>query len=530
MVGLLIGRVVKATPPPSLRMVALTGRSAPGAAPLTFNVFNPPEIGPSGQVAFHAFLQGSGVTTSNDEGIWSEGTNGLGLAAREAVSPPAPNGLSVIRALDAPFSLSNGEVAISAYLTGSPTEVPLITTPSGLQQIAGPGFPVPDANGIPLANYSWVGLGVTGAYSSNALLLDGEVKQTSGKTFGGYWSKTNGITRLVAKENDQPPGALAGATFSYIGPPVMNSTGQLAFEGAVSDGGFGAGNYTSAIWVNRNGNLQLLAYPGSSASEVGPGVIYPNFVTRRPAINDQGQILYQAALDGPGITATNNQALIIDDAGSRRVVVQRGQPAPGTLPNMVYDRLDLGDAVINDNGDVAFSGWVTGPGVSSGNGQYGIWLKDSAGQLHAIARGGDSAPGGGAFQIDRQQPFALNDLGQVAFAAQLMTNQGWGIWGTDTSGVLQLIMRIGNQIEVGPGDVRTVSSVDFLHRDFSNESTGLHDGLQSGLNDRGDVAFVAQFQDGSSGIFVSSILAVPEPSTIVIALLATCLVICRRSK
>jgi hypothetical protein len=371
-----------------------------------------------------------------------------------------------------------------------------------------------------LANYTWSGLGIAGGGSTNALLLGGNVKPPSGNLSSGYWSQINGITRLVAKQNDQPPGALAGATFAYIGAPVVNSTGQLAFEGDVSDSGFGAGIYTSAIWINRSGNLQLLAYPGSSATEVGPGVTYPNFQRRRPAINDQGQILYHAFLDGPGITATNNQALIIDDTGSRHVVVQRGQPAPGTTPNMVFDRLDLGDAVINNSGDVAFSGWVTGPGVSAGNRQYGIWLKDGAQQLHAIARGGDSAPGGGTFMIDRQQPFALNDLGEVVFAAQLLTNQGWGIWGTDTGGVLQLIMRIGSQIEVGPGDVRTVSSIDFLHQDVNDESSGLHDGLQSGLNNRGEVAFVAAFQDGSSGVFVSSILAVPEPSTLTIALIA----------
>ena len=59
-VGLLIGRVVGATSP-GLRMVALTGQPSPGTAPLTFSAFNPPEIGPFGQVAFHAFLKGSGV-------------------------------------------------------------------------------------------------------------------------------------------------------------------------------------------------------------------------------------------------------------------------------------------------------------------------------------------------------------------------------------------------------------------------------------------------------------------------------------
>lgn len=512
----------------TVRTVALSGQPAPGISPqVNFNIFNAPSINTSGQIAFHAFLQGSSVSTSNDEGIWGERINGLSLAVREFSFAPPPNASNPFRGIDAPFGLSDGELAFTGYLTTSLVAAPYITTTSGLQQVNGPGFPVPDANGGQLANYSWVGVGVTGGHSSNALLLGGTVRHRSGTSVQGYWLYMNGGTRLVVKQNDQPPGAVAGATFAYIGAAVVNASGQLAFQGDVSDSGFGAGKNVGGLWTNRSGSLQVLAHSGSTAAEFGAGVIYPGFERRRPSINDRSQILYHAYLEGPGITATNNQGLVVDDGGNRRAVVQRGQSAPGTRPDLVFDRLELGDAVINNRGQVAFGGWVTGPNVFSYS-QYGIWLEDEPGELHAIARGGDPAPGGGFFLIDRQQPFVLNDRGQVAFASALTDNQGRGIWATDRNGVLQLVMRSGSQIEVVPGDIRTVSSLDFLQLEFDDESTGLHDGLKSGFNNRGEIAFVAQFQNGSSGVFVSSIVAVPEPPTLLIGVLASWLIMIQR--
>ena len=56
----------------------------------------------------------------------------------------------------------------------------------------------------------------------------------------------------------------------------------------------------------------------------------------------------------------------------------------------------------------------------------------------------------------------LNDAGQTAFAARL-TGSGVrfhnnsGIWATDRTGVLQLIARTGDPLEVAPGDFRTIS-------------------------------------------------------------------------
>ncbi|MEZ6072461.1 MAG: PEP-CTERM sorting domain-containing protein [Pirellulales bacterium] len=47
-------------------------------------------------------------------------------------------------------------------------------------------------------------------------------------------------------------------------------------------------------------------------------------------------------------------------------------------------------------------------------------------------------------------------------------------------------------------------------------SSGNQDGRNSLFNDRGQVAFGATFTDGTSGIFVSNAVAVPEPASLML--------------
>jgi hypothetical protein len=490
-----------------LRTVTVTGRPAPGTAMASFSQLGVPAINSAGQVSFDGIVQGTGVNSSNDEGLWTEKASVLGLAVREGTLP-GPNARSLFSGFRPPFNLSNGEVAFTGRTTNS-VAAPFLTTASGVQQLSGPGFPVPDSTGAPLPSHVWVSAGVSGALSPNALLFEGTVQLPNTNVVNGYWSDISGDLRLIAKQDDHPPGSLLNATFAFIRAPVMNISGQIAFEGDVSTSGFGVGVNTGGIWVKRNTDLQLLAGSGSAAPEVGFGVTYAGFQRRGPSINKDGQLLYHAYFQGPGITTgVNEQALVVDDGVARRIVVQRGQSVVAAGTSFVFDRLDLGDAVINDIGQIVFSGRTRKQDNSI---QDGIWEVNTDGTIRAIALEGDPAPGGGTFPIRSQQPFALNSRGQIAFASDPNDNNN-SLWATDQFGNLQLIASVGNQIELAPGDVRTVDFIEFLHREFDDESSALNDGIRSGFSNLGHVAFRAHFQDGSWGIFVSSAVAVPEPT------------------
>ena len=74
-----------------------------------------------------------------------------------------------------------------------------------------------------------------------------------------------------------------------------------------------------------------------------------------------------------------------------------------------------------------------------------------------------------------------------------------GLWAEDQSGVLRLIAREGDPIEVAPGDVRVLSYLSFVSGD---EGSG---GRRSGFNADGEVAFAALLADGASAAFVASL-------------------------
>jgi hypothetical protein len=101
---------------------------------------------------------------------------------------------------------------------------------------------------------------------------------------------------------------------------------------------------------------------------------------------------------------------------------------------------------------------------------------------------------------------SLNSSGQVAFRADLIgsgvnSSNNKGIWATDWTGTLQPIARAGQQLEVAPGNFRTISDLNFT------SASGNSDGLSSGFNNVGQLVFWASFTDGSQGVFVSNEVA-----------------------
>ena len=166
--------------------------------------------------------------------------------------------------------------------------------------------------------------------------------------------------------------------------------------------------------------------------------------------------------------------------------------------------------LMDDSGQIAIVTSVTGIGVDSTN-RYGIWLGDHATGLHLIVRCGNQAPGTAAgVNFDALTEPVLNGTGQVAFLASLVgsgvddTNND-GIWATDATGSLRLIVRTGDMVEVGTNDFRMIDDLSMVLRHGSS------DGRPSAFNDLGQLAFRASFTDGSEGILVSDLGAVPEP-------------------
>jgi hypothetical protein len=153
-----------------------------------------------------------------------------------------------------------------------------------------------------------------------------------------------------------------------------------------------------------------------------------------------------------------------------------------------------------------------------GTNQIGIW-KGVGADLNLVARAGDPAPGTGTgATFMGLYPPALNSVGRTAFRATLVGagvdfRNSDGIWAEGPRG-LELVVREGDLLEVVPGDLRQVLQLSFIY------GSGNEDGQPSGFNERGQLAFCANFTDGTSGIFVADVGIVPEPASAVLLMAA----------
>ncbi|MEZ6191967.1 MAG: hypothetical protein R3C45_11875 [Phycisphaerales bacterium] len=163
------------------------------------------------------------------------------------------------------------------------------------------------------------------------------------------------------------------------------------------------------------------------------------------------------------------------------LVAREGDRAPGTPDGVVFSNITGHN--LNDAGDTAFRGQVTGGGASSSS-DLGIWSETSGG-LALVAREGDPAPGAGpGAEFSNMVNPLFNDVGLVAFRGDLrgsaVGTNDTGIW-LGTPGALSLLARRETQVSgMAPGVIFSGS-----------EGIGL-----PVLNNIGQVAFRATF-DGT---------------------------------
>ena len=280
----------------------------------------------------------------------------------------------------------------------------------------------------------------------------------------------------MVRTGQSAPGTSLGNMFHSLSSPAFNSAGQTAFRGSLISRGPTILN-DSGIWSEGSGTLSIVARKGSPAPGL-PGIVFAPLLSdfNNPVLNDQGHVAFWAALSGSGVNLTNSNSIWSDVSGSLRLIARDGDPAPGTGPGIVFSTPNSFSTfspvpTINARGQIAFVGHVSGPGVNE-----------------------------------------LSDR---------------GIWATDSFGTLRLVVRKGQSLEVAPNEFRTIQFLSFATGASTSENS------QLGFNDRGQVVFHAAFTDGTSGVFVSDSVAIPEP--LGIAHMLACSVIigqrasCRRS-
>ena len=430
----------------TIRTVALTGEVAPGTDGAVFQTLSggsefAPALNNTGHTAFNGELSGPGVTSQNKWGIWKENPE-LHLVVRGGDIAPGTGGKVFdpnVSVYSNPDLNDSSHVAFLSRLRGSSFDDDLLSVwkeNPDLQLVAREGDVAPGTGGATFdGNFTWPSINNSGNVGFQNRVLGPTVTSNN----SGMWKEDPDL-QLIVRTGDEAPGT-DGAIFSdltFAARPSLTNANKAAFRGEFTEPGGNSGNQTG-LW-RETPSLELIV----RRFDIAPGTdgaLFAYFTTglyvpgsfASPSMNSSGKVAFFAELDGPGITGDNRRSVWKERSGLE-LVVRSGDLAPGTEGATFIDFFSHKIAPsFNDKGDVAFGGYLYGDGVTDTN--------------------------------DR------------------------GIWVEAGSEGMVLVLRRGDELEVRPGDIRTVK---FFNLD------------DDGFNNKGDVAFSAQFEDGSSGVFVAS--------------------------
>lgn len=508
------------------RTVALSGEHAPGTAPGTVfsNVSTvDPIINNAGQTAFWNYVSGSGVDSTNNTGLWSEGTGVLDLVARKGDPAPGVNdGLTFqYVTLNNSFVLNDaGHVAFLGGVAGPGVDFRnayaiWMERNGSLNLVVREGDPAP---GLDPAVAFKDPLNVVLNHAGQAAFvsyLTGPGVYSHNDT--SIWLESDGAIRLVAREGDPAPGTEPGVVFQAVTyfKLVLNNAGQTAFRTMLTGTGIDSTN-DIGIWSGSPDAINIVARTGVHAPGALPGEVFKSFGD--PVINGSGETAFLGFLTDPRTATQNTTGIWKTQGGTLQPIAIADQAAPQTEPGIVFS--GFGNPVLNDQGSIAFKGYVKGTGVTTLN-STGIWTSLS-GTLTPTARLQDAAPGtepgvvfayNASFSPGFSDP-VLNASNQIAFLAGLSgpgvnASNDLGVWATDPSGELTLIVRRGDLFDVNNDptidDYRQINAIGLV------TNAGGGDGRRTSFNDAGQLAFRLGFTDNTWGIFVATI---PEPGTL----------------
>ena len=271
------------------------------------------------------------------------------------------------------------------------------------------------------------------------------------------------------------------ASFPYHS--FINDADQIVFLGSTVP------NYPfpdGIFLISPGSPPQMMAKLGLQAPGFAPGVHIGSFDINYHRVNTSGQATFEGNLAGPGIDNTGDD---FTNAGTNwifsnnqlHLIAQFETPAPGANGAKFwwFERTTL-----NDLGQVAFRGGLTGAGITSAN-DTAFWM-GTPGNLQIIAREGAAAPGGLTYgDLQGFDYPVLSPNGNVAFLA----NVGSGLFSraffAGTPGNLQLVAHSG---DAAPGTDTTYNDI--------------HGGRKTPrINDSGEVFFASTLADGTRGIW-----------------------------
>jgi hypothetical protein len=473
-----------------IRRVIGPGDPVPGVPGATFvGASGSPSFDPQGNVRISALIEGPGITWRNNYGFWMESDRQLQMILRQGDALPGATAderighwyvhgnnkdwvmLEIMgsqvdaRNNQALVSMQNGVVRTVAR-TGQPA--PRMPTGTVFNQFQHPSDDL--KHGHMAFNVNLIGPGINVDNDESVWLDDG-----------------TGL-RLVAREGEIADGATT--PFRRFGFSKSGARGQTVFQASI-DSPDPLIEYQGGVYTARDGRVVEVLREGVQA----PGL--PNGVMIRssyPYLKDNGNILVSAYLGGTNVSSDNDTAIYIDRGNGPELVFRHGDPIPGA-PDARQRWTSAGGSRSDALATVLLE-------------EDEWWELTETGWRHfAWPKRGDPAPGTSqTFEyISRHE---MNSLGRRLFVATLVHENGYGnggegIWAEDDSGQFQLVLRYNEPGENPPGPNPFADDWELV--DF---------------NDRGEI-LLRPYRSGYSEVYVATLDAVPEPATILMAIMVS---------
>jgi hypothetical protein len=482
------------------------------------------QAGPGGGEVFTYFGETSWLNNAGDVAFQQQGNltgiyRGTPLVkiARVSEAAPVSGTFSSLR-----FGGMNdaGQIAFHASMSNA--------TPTGanraiyrgdgasLVEIARTGSPVPGGAGTfsSLELYTKINEEGEVAFSGSAI----------SPNLGPAIFRGDGVNTAVIARLGQPAPALGGGTDGAYGgalpgkPLSINDDGQVAFTLPVvgsssgSTAGLFRGDGEQAAMILRSG----LAAPNASGGTTGTFLSWD-----RPVVNNNGEVIVWAQLQGTPGGSTDNAGLFVGDGSSLRQIARSGDPAPdGNGRLIIYNR----NSIINDAGQTVFHASHSG---AAGRTSGGIYFHDPKLGLLTVARAGQSLFGStiGSLMLAGNLDTPVNDMetsglnrhGQVAFQFQLANGaHGLAIWNPPNSDF--------NDDGLVNGDDLAAWTAN-----YGKTPATLADGDGNGDNVVDGVDFL-MWQRQATVASSGAVNGIPEPNAALLTILATTLLLQRRKR
>jgi hypothetical protein len=276
----------------------------------------------------------------------------------------------------------------------------------------------------------------------------------------GVWSAGSYAGVLREGSTASPIGSLYGQM-----PPRLSLSGDRGAAIMTAQPGLGGVTTTDAQFVLDN--TMGVARQGHAALDQ-TGAVLGSFSSFQGVAVDRPGVVFKASLrSGPGVTFSNNEGLWTNRSGSTRLLLRKGDIAPGYPTARVKRFVKYG---INGQGDVLMQVQLSGPGVSSSNDQV-VYLCPllSVVRFDVVVREGDFVPGANGAKVAGVLALDFTSIGTFSNSyygllvsltgprgvVSARNNQAWlvgradvGARGAAAERCTDMVLRKGQQVEL----------------------------------------------------------------------------------